>query len=1542
MGLFGRQVATEAPAPEAAASGGPGVSAELAEKSAKKRGAAKSADAAAEAKTSGPGAAEAKTSCPGAAEAKGGAAAPAVWAKGDEPKAKSKAAPKLRPNASFVEEHSMPDDLKAWLFAEDVGMKAFPYDPPNVVRVVVLRAKGLKVMDRDFFGSGGSSDPLVKLRIDSAYAATTPKRKQVNPVWDEKFELEASLATSNLELVVEDYDLIGSNDFMGKCAVPLEGLKDRKVHRAFYALSAQDGAAADGELEVAARFFYDAAHALLLPADVLAADAEPKKAPNEVHVFVLRCKNLPVLDPNLLSKGGSSDPFVALELQGERRTTAVKKKDLHPLFMEHFALPAEDADLVLAVDVFDHDLVSNAFIGACAVPLRGLVDRKLHRKWYALRPRGDAGAAGAANLGAVELGIRWRHSARLALDVPAELLALDDAASQAPNELVVAVLRAVDLPAMDRHLLAAGGTSDPVVSLRLDGSTVKTTVKKKTLNPVWQEVLRFQCDDEDAQLVISVDDWDLVGSNDLLGRVAPVPIRAFADRRVARAWYALTEALAKGTVGCAPRVELAVRWWHNPALALVLPAAMHVAEDAESAALPPNALLVHLVRGKRLRAMDRNLLSAGGSSDPLVLFDLDGETASSTTKMKTLKPVWLEQFEFVADDTAGMAGDYAQVLKVSVEDYDLISGNDFMGEFDIPLRLLADRALRRSWYPLKGAVSGGGSDLGSIEIAARWVHDPRRVLALPAAVAETEAAADRAHAPNELVVALLRARGLVVMDANLFSRGGSSDSVATLALDGEAQTSSIKRKSLTPKWSECFSFTMEEEAKFVLTLEDHDDASRNDFMGQVTIDFAAQESTALLEDLRARAAPVRSWYELRDGAGAARPPGAATRGRVELALRWRYNAARATPLPAVFLEAEASPDRDPNALRVVLIRARHLPIKDKHVFSKGGSSDPFATLRVGADEVRSTSKKKQLRPVWCESFELACEDVEESLVVSIADRDVLRSEFMGDVAVTIVSLADRRVTRRWFALKGAAPKAGGAAPAAGEVELAMRWVFNADLVFAIPGDMEARETHGGMPANQLRICLVRARNLVVSDRHVLTKGGSSDPYVTFSLRSARPQRGGGGALKSGVQAKKLAPVWLERFDAALDDVDSATLLCTVYDYDALSRDDFMGACAVPLKALRNRQPKRAWHALLGERGAADVPRGAVELVLRFVHDPAVKGAFYDAESPGDRAAISNACRAAVEGGDDAALRVLLARGARCGHVLMDAESRRTPLHAVAERAGDVAATCALLRSLKVDVDQADAGRATPLHAAARADRPQAIGALLRLGAEAEAEDDYGYRPAHAAAAAGSDAALQALVVRSSAARPSMRPYRVRPRRGRRVGRRAFGCRPHRGVPAGCRGEASPRAPFQRFKVDLNAQTHNGKTPAGVAAQSGYSRTLRVLQQLGAAMDQPGDEFGGRTPLHLAAAAGHSQCVEVLVELGCDVDSRDAQGWTAAHHAFSQGRASVVAALRRCGADFTLEDNDFRVAATYQDGADPDNSTQRDDDSSATTWAQVHR
>ena len=64
------------------------------------------------------------------------------------------------------------------------------------------------------------------------------------------------------------------------------------------------------------------------PATALAPD-DLTKPPNALHVRIIRARDLPAVDTNLLSKN-SSDPYVLLECCGERARTTTKKRQLNP------------------------------------------------------------------------------------------------------------------------------------------------------------------------------------------------------------------------------------------------------------------------------------------------------------------------------------------------------------------------------------------------------------------------------------------------------------------------------------------------------------------------------------------------------------------------------------------------------------------------------------------------------------------------------------------------------------------------------------------------------------------------------------------------------------------------------------------------------------------------------------------------------------------------------------------------------------------------------------------------------------------------------------------------------------------------------------------------------------------------------------------------------------------------------------------------------------------------------------------------------------
>lgn len=96
--------------------------------------------------------------------------------------------------------------------------------------------------------------------------------------------------------------------------------------------------------------------------------------------------------------------------------------------------------------------------------------------------------------------------------------------------------------------------------------------------------------------------------------------------------------------------------------------------------------------------------------------------------------------------------------------------------------------------------------------------------------------------------------------------------------------------------------------------------------------------------------------------------------------------------------------------------------------------------------------------------------------------------------------------------------------------------------------------------------VVKGENLAASDTGGLFRQTpTSDPYYTLKFRK--------NFFKSQVKKKTLNPEWKEtNFDMGfLTEAEPKALKIVVYDYDAVSEDDFLGMVRIPACALYNAQ-----------------------------------------------------------------------------------------------------------------------------------------------------------------------------------------------------------------------------------------------------------------------------------------------------------------------------------------------------------------------------------
>ncbi|XP_060530552.1 synaptotagmin 1 isoform X2 [Cylas formicarius] len=221
---------------------------------------------------------------------------------------------------------------------------------------------------------------------------------------------------------------------------------------------------------------------------------------NSLSVTVIQAEDLPALD-----MGGTSDPYVKVYLLPDKKKkfeTKVHRKTLNPVFNETFVfkgIPYADAmnkTLVFAIFDFDrfskHDQIGEVKVPLCQIDLAQTIE-----EWRELQSvEGEGG-----QLGDICFSLRYVPTA---------------------GKLTVVILEAKNLKKMD-----VGGLSDPYVKIALmqNGKRLKkkkTSIKKCTLNPYYNESFTFEVPFEQIQkvnLVVTVVDYDRIGTSEPIGKV---------------------------------------------------------------------------------------------------------------------------------------------------------------------------------------------------------------------------------------------------------------------------------------------------------------------------------------------------------------------------------------------------------------------------------------------------------------------------------------------------------------------------------------------------------------------------------------------------------------------------------------------------------------------------------------------------------------------------------------------------------------------------------------------------------------------------------------------------------------------------------------------------------------------------------------------------------------------------------------------------------------------------------------------------------------
>ncbi|KAG7472127.1 hypothetical protein MATL_G00105270 [Megalops atlanticus] len=221
---------------------------------------------------------------------------------------------------------------------------------------------------------------------------------------------------------------------------------------------------------------------------------------NKLTVGILQAADLISMDT-----GGTSDPYVKVFLLPDKKKkfdTKVHKKTLNPVFNESFVFKVPYQELggkTLVMSVYDFDRFSkHDIIGEVKLPMNTVDLGQPIEEWRDLE---SAEKEEPEKLGDICISLRYVPTA---------------------GKLTICILEAKNLKKMD-----VGGLSDPYVKIHLlqNGKRLKkkkTTVKKNTLNPYYNESFSFEIPLEQMQkiqAVITVLDYDKIGKNDAIGKI---------------------------------------------------------------------------------------------------------------------------------------------------------------------------------------------------------------------------------------------------------------------------------------------------------------------------------------------------------------------------------------------------------------------------------------------------------------------------------------------------------------------------------------------------------------------------------------------------------------------------------------------------------------------------------------------------------------------------------------------------------------------------------------------------------------------------------------------------------------------------------------------------------------------------------------------------------------------------------------------------------------------------------------------------------------
>jgi hypothetical protein len=233
-------------------------------------------------------------------------------------------------------------------------------------------------------------------------------------------------------------------------------------------------------------------------------------------------------------------------------------------------------------------------------------------------------------------------------------------------------------------------------------------------------------------------------------------------------------------------------------------------------------LIIHLIRAKNLKAMDKN-----GFSDPYVKFHIIPGNAKATkltskTIEKTLNPEWHEELIYYGITEEDRL---KKTLRITVLDRDRI-GSDFLGETRVALKKLPLGQMKKFNLYLEHAMPTPMEKPEEVERGKILISICYNIQ------------------QGSLFVNIKRCAELLGMDSTGFSDPYCKVSLTPLSSKAHRQKTAIKKRTLNPEFNEILQFIVPFKDLPKKTLEigvyDHDVGRHDDYIGGIVLSTAAK------------------------------------------------------------------------------------------------------------------------------------------------------------------------------------------------------------------------------------------------------------------------------------------------------------------------------------------------------------------------------------------------------------------------------------------------------------------------------------------------------------------------------------------------------------------------------------------------------------------------------------------------------------------------------------------------------------------------------